>query len=82
MLLSFELRRRFVLGARKSAASRHENGSALQASVAQIGERLIGGGERIARRLRLDAGLRRDGEEIHPITPREIGNRDDLALFP
>ena len=64
------------------ARSRHEYCGAFESAGAEIGKGLVGLVERIGRGLGDDADLRYHAQEIDSILSREIGNRDELPLFP
>src|SRR5437763_333512 len=59
-----------------------EDGRALEAAVAQVVERLVGGVERVARDLRADRDARREREELLAVAPREIGDGADGPFVP
>ena len=61
---------------------RHENCGAFESAGAQVGESLIGLLERIAGRLSYDVHLRGQAQKIIAILPCEIGDRQELPLFP
>src|SRR5215472_6961632 len=62
--------------------SRHQYRRPLQVPLAQIRQRPIGIGERIARDLGLDAGLRREAKKFARVRAREIGYGKDLSFLP
>src|ERR1700677_3524546 len=62
--------------------SRNEYRGAFEAPGAEIPQRLIGLGERVAGRLRNDADRRRQLQEVEPVLPGEIGDRHELPLLP
>ena len=53
-----------------------------QALFAQRTAELSRDAQRKSRGFGADAGLRRDPEEVQSILPRQIGDRDQLALLP
>ncbi len=55
---------------------------ALQAPLAQIRERFIGCGERIAHDMGVNSDLRGERQKFARILAREIGDRDEPALLP
>ena len=75
----------FVKGGRaafRELPLRDQDGSAFEATCAQVAERGVRGIERIAHDLHPDAGSRRDFKKLMSVAPREVGDRHELALFP
>src|ERR1700690_1145412 len=62
--------------------SGHENCGAFEPAGAEIGEGLVRPLERIACGRGDNANLRRQAQEIDPILPSEIGDRNELSLTP
>jgi hypothetical protein len=60
----------------------HENCRAFEPASAEIGEGLIGLVERIGCGMGDDADLRSQTQKIDSILPFEIGDRQELPLFP
>ena len=69
-------------GAGLEIALRRQHGRALQAAFAQVGERVVGRGKRIARDLGLHASLGHDVQEFSRVRAREVCDRHDMPLLP
>src|SRR5690606_11196017 len=65
-----------------SRARRHQHRGAVEPSRAQVVERLVGLLERVRRRLRLHAGLRRHAQEGDTVLAGQVRDGQELALFP
>src|ERR1700728_1468882 len=59
-----------------------QHGCPFESSGAQIGERLIGLLQPVARGLGDDAYCRREAQEVEAVLPCEISDRNELALSP
>ena len=65
-----------------TASSGREHRGTVEAPGAQVGQRLVGLPQRIARRFNLDSDLRHQLQKIESVLTREIRNRYEFALFP
>jgi hypothetical protein len=70
------------MGLMRFTQSGYKNGRPFESASAEIGERLIGLVERIARGFGDDADVRHEAKEIDSVLTRQIGDRYELSLFP